>query len=310
MDVLDDILDTLDLKGALYFRTDFSPPWSVQVPVLTGAARFHLVVQGKCCVELPDNQHVTLHAGDLILIPNGQTHSLSDAPVTQPPSLEKVLQDNGYDGQGVLVIGEGDPDASTRMICGHFSFRNRADHAILRHMQDYILITSAIRAENPWLDDILRLVSRQTLSKTSGLNSSIRRLSEAMFIELIRIAIENEDQRYNGLSLKGFHDPYISRALALMHQDPANTWSVNSLAKEVGMSRSSFADRFAQTMGQGPMSYLSDWRLQKALSLLEGNKLSIKQVAAKTGYHSGAAFTRAFAGKFGDPPSAHRRAVR
>jgi AraC-like DNA-binding protein len=308
MDILDDILDTLDLKGVLYFRTDFSSPWSVQVPVLEGAARFHLVVHGECCVTLPDNKRVTLQAGDLILIPYGQTHSLSDVPVTQPPSLETVLQDNGYDGQGVLVIGEGDPDASTRMVCGHLSFRNRADHAILRHMQDYVLITSATRAKNPLLDDILRLVSRQMLAEKSGLSSSIRRLSEAMFIELIRIAIEDEDQPYSSLLLKGFHDPYISQSLTLMHQDPATSWSVSSLAKEVGMSRSSFADRFAQTMGQGPMSYLSDWRLQKALSLLEDGKLSIKEVAAKTGYHSGAAFTRAFVGKFGDTPSAYRRA--
>jgi hypothetical protein len=126
MDVLNDILDTLDLRGVLYFRTDFSPPWAVTVPDFEQAARFHLVVQGQCHVGFASGDSVELTAGDLILIPRGRSHVLADKPRRSAPPLEHVLQDAGYDGQGVLAVGKGVSDASTQMICGHFSFRKGA----------------------------------------------------------------------------------------------------------------------------------------------------------------------------------------
>ena len=307
MDILDDVLDTLDLNGALYFRTDFSAPWSVTVPVLEGAARFHLVVQGQCTVTLPRDRVVLLNPGDLILIPRGQTHILSDAPVEDAPPLETVLEQVRYDGEGVLTVGDGDPSASTQLICGHFTFRQKADHAMLRAMPDHLLATSAMRAKNPWLDDIMRMIGRHMLSDKSGTGASVRRLSEVMFIELMRMGIESEEQEQLRPALQGFQDPQIGRALAIIHKDLASPWTVNSLAREVGMSRSSFADRFADLMGQGPMSYLADWRLQKALALLDSSKANVQQIANQTGYRSPAAFTRAFTAKFGETPTKYRQ---
>lgn len=307
MDVLDDVLDTLDLSGSLYFRTDFSAPWSVTVPVLTGAARFHMVVQGQCTVTMPGDRVVTLNPGDLILIPRGQTHILSDSPVESAPPLETVLEQVQYDGEGVLVVGEGDPSASTQLICGHFTFRQRADHAMLRAMPDYFVATSSMRAMNPWLDDVMRLISRHMFSEKPGMDASVRRLSEVMFIELMRMSIESAEQEQLQPALRGFQDPQIGRALAVIHKDLDSPWTVKSLAREVGMSRSSFADKFAELMGQGPMSYLTDWRLQKALSLLDSGQSNVQQIANQTGYRSPAAFTRAFAAKFGETPSKYRQ---
>ena len=307
MDILNDVLDTLDLNGALYFRTDFSPPWSVQVPVLEGAARFHLVVQGQCHVKLPADRRVLLQPGDLILIPRGQTHILADQPVTDAPPLEKVLSDVQYDGEGVLAVGDGDPTASTQLVCGHFTFRRKADHTMLRAMPDHLVITSAMRAQNPWLDDVIRLISRHMFSDKSGLEASVRRLSEIMFIELMRMGLESESTGVLEPAMKGFQDPQIGRALAIIHKDIKTGWTVNSLAREVGMSRSSFADRFADLVGQGPMSYLTDWRMQKALAFLDGGKDNVQKIALETGYRSPAAFTRAFTAKFGETPSSYRQ---
>lgn len=304
MDILNDILDTLDLNGTLYFRTDFSAPWSVQVPELEAAARFHLVVQGQCTITLPSEAGVILNPGDLVLIPRGKTHILSDSPVENAPPLETILEESGYDGEGVLVVGDGDKSASTQLICGHFTFRQNADHPMLRALPDYLLTTSAKRAQNPWLDDIMRLISRQMFSGHLGSDASVKRLSEVMFIEILRIAIG--DQKEIGPILKGFQDPHVGKALSLLHNAPSSHWTVKSLAREVGMSRSSFADKFAELIGQGPMSYLSDWRLQKALSLLDESNISVQQVAEKIGYQSPAAFTRAFAGKFGLSPTQYR----
>ncbi|WP_164116400.1 AraC family transcriptional regulator [Sphingorhabdus sp. Alg239-R122] len=307
MDILNDILDTLNLKGALYFRTDFSAPWSVTVPVLEQAARFHLVVQGQCHVTLPGDNHVLLNAGDLILIPRGQTHILSDGPVETAPSLETVLDAVQYDGEGVLVVGDGETSAATQLICGHFTFRKGADHPVLRALPDHVVITASMRAQNPWLDEILRMSCHRMFSDTIGSDASVRRLSEMMFIEVLRMGIEDTD----GIQalLHGFQDPQIGKSLELIHKNSGMHWSVESLAAEVGMSRSRFADRFGSLIGQGPMSYLSDWRLQKALSLLDESNCSVQQVAVQTGYQSPAAFTRAFAGKFGIAPTKYRQSL-
>lgn len=305
MDILNDVLDTLDLKGMLYFRTDFSAPWSVTVPVLEQAARFHLVVQGRCTVSVSGEKSVDLGPGDLILIPKGQTHIISDGPVDDAPALETVLEAVGYDGEGVLVVGDGDAAAATQLVCGHFTFRKGADHPILRALPGYLLTTASMRAQNSWLDTVLQLISQQMFADDVGSAASVRRLSEIMFIELLRIGFEEQDDTDS--LLLGFRDPQIGQALELMHKQPTSSWTVQKLAQEVGMSRSRFADRFGELLGQGPISYLSDWRLQKALSLLDNQRCSVQQVAQQAGYQSPAAFTRAFSGKFGVTPTKYRQ---
>ncbi len=305
MDILNDILDTLDLKGVLYFRTDFSPPWAMQVPDHEQAARFHLVMQGHCHVIFGSGSSVDLSPGDLILIPRGRSHILADRAGRNAAPLEEVLAQAGYDGQGVLAVGDGDPNASTQMVCGHFSFRQGADHPLLQAMPDYFVTSAALRATQPWLDEVLKLVAQRMLSGQVGSEASATRLSEIVFIELLRLGF-GQNQRLQTL-LEAFTDHQIGRALGLIHANPSSAWSVEGLAQEIGMSRSRFAERFSSLIGAAPMSYLADWRLQKALALLEDERLSVQQVASQTGYQSPAAFTRAFSGKFGRPPREYRR---
>ena len=308
MDVLDDILGALALKGALYFRTDFSGPWAVEVPELGRAARFHLVIQGAVRVVI-DGEAVELWPGDLILIPGGRSHILADpeAPVETAPPLETVLEDAGYDGAGVLSVGQGDPAAATQMICGHFTFREGADHPLLRALPDHLVFTAAARASSPFLDDMLRLATRRLFEGEVGSVAAATRLSEIVFIELLRSGVAAAP----GLAhvMRGLSDPQIGKAIGLIHRRPEAPWTIESLGAEVGMSRSRFAARFADLIGVAPMTYLADWRMQRALAMLEGGGASIQEVAASTGYASQAAFTRAFAGRFGGPPSAWRRAL-
>lgn len=305
MDVLNDILDTLNLRGALYFRTDCSPPWGVTVPELAQAARFHLMVQGSCHVLFPSGAAAHLGPGDLVLIPGGRAHVLADQAGREAPPLETVLEAAGYDGRGVFVIGAGNPQATTQLICGHFSFRRGADHPILRALPEYMLTTMAARAREPLLDEILRLITRRMFSENLGLAAAVTRLSEIVFIELLRVGIEQSEELK--AVLEAFRDRQIGRALQLIHTEPGHAWTVESLAAEIGMSRSRFAERFSALMGTGPMAYLSDWRLQKALSLLDESRASVQQVAAQAGYQSPAAFTRAFTARFGLPPTDYRR---
>lgn len=307
MDVLNDIFDTLNLRGALYFRTDFSPPWAVEVPDLSQAARFHQVIQGSCHVSFASGESLDLMPGDLVLIPRGRAHVLADRAGRPAPPLENLLEQVGYDGEGVLVVGEGNPQASTQLICGHFTFRSGADHPILRALPEYLLTTAAVRAQEPWLDEMLRLVARRVFSDEIGAPASVRRLSEIVFIELLRAGIAQSPALK--AVIEAFRDHQIGRALELIHARPGDAWTVESLAAQVGMSRSRFAERFSDLMDQGPMAYLADWRLQKALALLDQSRHSVQHIARQTGYRSPAAFTRAFSGKFGLAPREYRRVL-
>ncbi|RJY12516.1 AraC family transcriptional regulator [Parashewanella spongiae] len=305
MDILDDVFNTLNLQGALYFRTDFSSPWGVTVPQYSNAARFHLVLQGHCYVKISEEKVIHLTVGDLILIPRGVSHIISDVPNGKAPPLERLLTDVGYTGDGVLTVGSGDINASTQLVCGHFSFREQADHPILRALPDYLVSSATFRAKHPLMDEILRMISRRVFDDHLGSAASVTRLSEIVFIELIRSGI----QQNSALSsiLEACRDPKISQSLKLIHSQHSQPWTVESLASKVAMSRSRFSDRFSKLIGTGPMAYLSDWRLQKALALLDSSRMSVQQIADQTGYQSPSAFTRAFSGKFGASPSDYRR---
>lgn len=324
MDFLQDVFDTLGLKGALYFRTDFSGPWAVTVPELGQAARFHFMVQGECHVTFPSGTSHLLRSGDLILIPGGRTHILADRKVREAPPLETVLDAVGYDGRGLLVVkGEGrdegmaepgartmvqtGPQTGTKMICGHLNFRDGASHPLLRALPDCLVTTPEERAREPLLDEMLRLIQRRMFSESLGSEAAVTRMSEIVFVELLRTGVGRVAT--DNPVLEAFRDRRIGRALELIHTDPGAKWSVDRLAGEVGMSRSRFSDRFSALLGSGPMAYLAEWRLQKALPMLENARTSIQEIAYRTGYGSTAAFTRAFSDRFGQSPSAYRKMV-
>lgn len=303
-DVLSDIFDTIRLRATLYFRTDYSPPWAITVPAYSQAARFHLVIQGRCFVRLASGATADLGPGDLIVIPRGQEHTLSDNAERAPAPYETVVRQSGYDGSGVFVVGEGNPAAATQMVCGHFGFTDGADHPLLRALPEMIVLTPGDRARHALLDETLRLVARRIFSEDLGSAAAISRLSEVFFIEAVRASIEQCPEMARVLG--AMTDPQIGRALDRMHTAPGQPWTVESIAAEVGMSRSRFAERFTELVGLGPMAYLTEWRLQKALARLIEKDMSVKEIAREAGYQSAAAFTRAFSQRFGVPPTEAR----
>lgn len=305
MDVLSDIFSTIRLRGTLYFRSEFSPPWAVRVPPFRAAARFHYVLRGAAHLTLTrTRREVPLKQGDFALVPFGAPHVLADAPGREGAPLEQVLRSPGYTGDGLLVLGEGDAAAATRTICGHFDFREGAEHPLLRALPELLVTGAAERAAIPFLEDTLRLLVRQVFSGRPGSVAAVIRLSEVLFIETLRGGLAQAPELATRLS--AFEDPVIGRALVLLHESPARAWTVETLAREVGLSRSRFAEQFTALLGIGPMGYLADWRLQRALALLEEAGASVREAARRTGYLSAAAFSRAFARKFGRPPSEAR----
>lgn len=308
MDVLSDVLDTIELRGTLYFRTCSTPPWGVRVPQYRNTARFHLVARGPCHVSFDSGSAVRLDPGDMIMIPHGTAHVLRDAPDSPVEHLDDLIQKTGYAGEGVFVYGgHGDREAKTELICGHLSFGDGADHPLLRTLPEFLRVTADLRLRHVWLDETMRLMSRLMFSASPGTAASVIRLSEVLFVEAVR-ACAGQDPGLKQV-LDAMHDPRIGRALVLIHRHPERPWTVESLGRAVAMSRSRFALQFQTCLGCTPMAYLADWRLQKARTLLTRSRTNVQQIAALVGYQSAAAFSRAFAQRFGQPPAALRRAA-
>lgn len=303
-DVLSDIFDTIELKATFYFRTEFYPPFGIAVPKFRKAARFHLIVQGQCSVRLDNGTVVAALPGDLVFVPAGNAHVLASDPRAETTLLDDAISESGFQGQGPFVVGVGLPSQSCQMICGHFAFADGSDHPVLQAFPEILHITAADRAAHPMLDDVLRLIVRRVFSDGSGVAASISRLSEILFIEVMRASLgqlggENK-------MMAAVHDPQIGRALAAIHGNIAKCWTVEALGREAGMSRTKFAQQFRDLVGSSPMAYVAEWRLQRALHLLGDRRLAIKAVAAAVGFRSVAAFSRAFRTRFGRAPSEQR----
>jgi len=304
VDVLADIFEAIQLKGTLYFRTHFSPPWGTTVPRHSHAARFHYVVRGSAWICVENQEPIALSEGDFVLIPAGASHVLADQETRAAPPLEVVLESVGYNGEGLLTVGEGDPAAATQLICGHFTFGNGADHAILRALPALVRITPEQQRSRAWFKEVLGLLVREVFNGEPGALATVSRLSESLFIEAIRL--EGEKNAELGRLLAGFSDERIGRAISIMHKQPAHPWTVDDLAREVGMSRTRFADLFHELIGMGPVSYLTEWRLQRAAVALRTNHRTIAEIARLSGYSSQAAFARAFKERFGQSPKTFR----
>lgn len=304
MDLLSDILDSMALQGQFYFRTCFNNPWSIGVPDYASAIRFHFAVQGECYVRAGEDDPILLRQGDLVLVPAGAAHSLSDKPERKPVSLETIMQDTGYAGTGTFIVGEGCERAATQLMCGHLTFAEGSRHPLLRSLPKLLHLSAGMRSASFWLDEALRLMARQMADEQPGSLAVIRRMSEIIFIETVR-ACSAQSEQLSGL-MEALADPKISRAIQAMHRDVAMQWTVETLAGEAAMSRSRFAARFQELVGCGPLTYLAEWRLQRACALLREGRISVQEVASRIGYQSPAAFTRAFANMFGETPSAFR----
>lgn len=300
VDVLSEILDSVSLGGQVYFYTCFSPPWAVEVPESRRVVRFHLVLAGNCHVAVGE-QAFDLATGDLILIPQGASHVVADCAGRLPSRLETVIADTGFAGAGCLIVGDRDDDAATRLLCGHFSFAPGSDHPLLRALPPALVVTAAELSDNFWLGHILQLIRERVASGQLGSETAIRRMAEVVFAESIRCCA-NQAPDLERL-VAAFNDPRISRALSVMHRLPEHRWTVASLAHEAGMSRSRFAERFMDLVGMAPLTYLTEWRLQRARTLLKGSRGQVKAVAGAVGYLSTAAFSRAFHSAFGLSPS-------
>ncbi|MEP3275150.1 MAG: AraC family transcriptional regulator [Stappiaceae bacterium] len=308
-DALSQILETLKLRGSVYFHTHFNPPWGVKVPSYRKVARFHMAMRGDCWLRVDGvEEPIHLATGDLVVIPHGAAHILSDTRDRDSVSVDDVISQSGYSGEGALAFGGDDDGHACKLFCGHFDFQEEAMHPIHSALPSHIHIPNTTTMNVYWLESVLRFVSSEVLGGQAGSDAIIHRLTEIIFIQVIRSFVDHAGDAAG--SLAGVLNPQLSQCLAKIHVEPEKPWTVESMASEAGMSRTVFAERFTALMGMTPLGYLTNWRMQIARRRLIETEHPLIQIAEQVGYGSEAAFNRAFKRHFEMAPGEMRRSAR
>ena len=305
MDLLGDILSTLELHSTVYFRAELTAPFSIAVPADRSVIRFHVANHGPCHISLPSGESAQFSAGDMVLVPHGAAHVLADSPGVPPVPLNSVLEASGFDGTGPLVFGGG--GSKTVIVCGHFAFTDELMHPVIAALPALIHVQGQSERRYAWLEQTLAYMEWESKARPEGWGEVIKRLSEILFVYVLREYMGTHP--HSAGALIALADPQIGKALQAVHAEPAGDWTVDTLARQAAMSKSAFAERFREALGVTPARYVVAWRMHKARALLDRSARSIREVAWDVGYESETAFNRVFKEHFGAPPGRYRRAL-
>jgi len=293
MDVLSDVLKLLRLHASVYLNADFCGGWTISSPE-ENIASYHIIERGTCWLHLgEDKEPLTLRGGDLVFFPRNTRHMMSDSNKQQP------LVEPG-------IVAADTEGPTTRIVCGYFKFESSLVNPILDALPDVVHIKHDDPDNAIWLEALLSQICRETEAGSLGAKAVIDKLSDVLFVQIIRCWINKKESETGFLA--ALADPKITLALQKVHEAPSERWTVESLAKQVQMSRSAFAKRFNTVMGNTPMHYLAHWRMQKAYELLSKTNKSVAQIAEQFNYQSEASFSKAFKQHMAIGPGAVRRA--
>ena len=294
-DALTAILQRLRLRAGVYVHADFCGTWAVDT---SGHRKvpFHLIGQGSGWLHTDGAEEPRpLSAGDLIVFPHDTRHVISSG-VAQPPAS--------------LINRPIDPDAEgpiTSMLCGYFEFQSKVAWPLLDGLPNAIVLDLQEAGRMMGTQALVQLIISELENMSPGVDAAVNQLACVLFIHLLRAEMQRGLD--HGL-LCALTDSKIGRALNLIHAAPAAYWTLEDLARKIGMSRSAFAERFKQLVGMTPMRYVAEWRMQEAADLLKTTELSIAAIAEQCGYTSEVAFRKAFRSVIGVPPGQFRRTSR
>lgn len=306
MDVLSDVLRAFRLRGTLYFRGEFRAPYAVRVPRTESAARFHVVLQGECCLTVDGAAPMLLRRGDLAVIPHGMPHVLSDKARARAIPLDTALTEAGFTGEGTFV--HGGQGSGAVLVCGEFAFGVSPDHPFLSQLPRTVHVPATDSRSFAWLDDVMRFLGHESKELEAGSEAVLTRLAEILFVQVLRAYMEMAKAPSRGLA--GLAHPNLRRALDAIHAMPGTAWTLAGLASKAGMSRTQFATKFHELVGVTPMQYLTAWRVERAKEALGDPSLPVAAIAERVGYKSEAAFARAFKRFVGVGPGAFRARAR
>ncbi len=302
-DPLGETLYQLRLDGSLYARSYLSAPWGVEMPVLEGKMMFHIITQGQCWLQVGENAPVLLRQGSLALIPHGRGHRLMDAPGADMKNLFDLPIERISDRYEILHHGGG--GEQTHLTCCVMSFDQLTGQQLISQLPESLHIDSWDDEIDGWLQNSLRFIAREAREQKPGGQTIITHLADILVIQAIRSWIDSNKETSTGW-LAALRDKHIGSALAAIHRQPEKNWTVETLAREVGLSRSGFSARFSELVGESAKRYLTLWRMRLARSKLLEEAISLGALAEQLGYNSEAAFCRAFKRTMGVSPGSVR----
>jgi AraC-like DNA-binding protein len=307
MDVLTDVLQTVRVSSVCYGRVELAAPWGMRVGK-SEAAAFHVLLHGNAWLEVEGlGEPVALSSGDLFALPHGHAHVLRDALDTPARALEELISCSPASvGATMKVGGSGAPST---LVCGAFQFEDRRNNPLLGVLPPLVLIRGEDGRAVRWLEPTLQFMACEAASDRPGAMTVVSRLADILFIQMVRGYLAATPEGHRGW-LRALSEPQIGAALGLIHENPQQAWTVGNLASRVGMSRSTFAGRFAELVGEPPLHYVTRWRMQKAASLLREGSATLADIADRVGYESEAAFSKAFKRWVGVAPGAYRKSAR
>ena len=321
VDVLSDLLKTVRLSGAAFFDIAANAPWAVASPprdailpkILPGADHliaYHVVTAGACFATIAGGEPITVQAGEVVVFTQGDPHVMSSGPgMRAPPTTADVLEVAAAAQLPFRINHAGTSEGSTNLVCGYLACDARPFNPLLEALPPVIKGGDARARNDGHLGHFIRFAVAEAAEKRAGGETVLTKLSELMFIEVVRGHIASLAAGNAGW-LSGLRDPVVGKVLSLIHSSPREPWTIDRLAKESGVSRSVLAERFAELVGLPPIQYLAKWRMQIASKLLSGGTSNLASVAFEAGYESEAAFSRAFKKMVGVSPSVWRRRAR
>ncbi|MEM6676182.1 MAG: AraC family transcriptional regulator, partial [Planctomycetota bacterium] len=293
------------LTGVVYARSELSAPWGVDLPALEGHMMFHIITAGRCWLEADGSEPLLLRRGSLALVPHGLGHRLVDAPGGECVDFFDLPVERVTERYERLTWGGGGDEC--RLICVCVRFDHAAAERLVDAFPPVLHVDAWDGGDDRWLTDTLRFIAREAEALRPGGETVITRLADILVIQMVRHWIETTSDVDTGW-LAALRDDQLGRAIAAIHREPGADWTLETLARKAAMSRSAFAARFTEIVGEPAMRYLTRWRLQLARMALKESDEPVGRIAERMGYRSEAAFSRAFKREFGVSPGADRRA--
>jgi AraC-like DNA-binding protein len=319
LDTLSDVLEAVRLTGALFFLVDARTPWVAEAPASPDLApvilpraqhvvSYHVVRQGRCWCESCGHPPLRLERGDVLVVPHGDAYQLGSACGLRTGwSSDDAL---GWframaEGRLPFVVTEGGSGPERlELVCGFLGCDALPFNPVLTALPSLMKVPLH-GGSSDRLNALLEFAVAEAAAGRPGSRSVMLRIAELVFVEVLRSYLTTASDGGGGW-LGGLRDPVVGRALARLHAQPSEAWTLPALAHEVGASRSVLAERFTQFVGQPPMVYLTRWRMQLAAGRLAAGAAPVSAVACEVGYESEAAFCRAFKKVTGVTPGSWR----
>ena len=303
-DVILDLLNMMRVRSTAYIGKNLTAPWGVHIDEHPHLARFHIVMAGSTWIEMPGlEKPVKLNVGDIAIIPNGAAHSYVDEPGRETKTASfPTGKENSY-----FHPFDDDSDA-THLLCGYFEMSNGTPPAITESLPKLLIGRTDDTNLSKKFGMVVNLIAAELAELSDQSLVVLNRMTEMLCIYTIQ---DWMDRTMNDADhLMALADPKTKLVLDMIHENPSRPWSVDSLAKLYGQSRTAFAAHFKLATNMSPMNYVRRWRINLACRMLEENAFSIDEIAFKSGYADTNAFNRAFKRETGSSPGAYKRLAR